>query len=146
MVKCCFDTGVLSVYFGKNIPDRIKIVNILQGVQASKNELHILSPVFSELFYHLCKIEGKEKARTKILSFKEIYPIQIIQMNDEILIRAGELKCQNRLVLSYNDCFSIAYCLINNISFHTTEKKLYKIPQIISNNPYVIDDYIKFIE
>jgi predicted nucleic acid-binding protein len=132
MQKICFDTGVLSIYFGKDIPERKKILSILEKIATMTYEVHILSPVFSEVFYHLCKIEGKIEARTKLLSFKELYSISTIQLSDDILLKAGELKCQNRSILSFIDCFSIAYCLLEQIAFHTTETKLREIPQIIS--------------
>ena len=91
-------------------------------------EVHVLSPASSEVFYHLCKIEGKSIARTKLLSFKELYSISTIPLNDDILLKAGELKCQNRSPYPLFDCFSIAYCLLEQIAFHTTETRLRQIP------------------
>jgi predicted nucleic acid-binding protein len=138
MPKNCFDTGALSIYFGRNIPDRSKILSILKSIKQGENEVHVLSPVIAELFYHLCKIEGKAAARTKILSFKALFPIHTIELTEDILFRAAELKCQHRNILSYVDCFSLAYCLLKNIAFHTTEKKLRELPNFISERIQII--------
>ena len=43
------------------------------------------------------------------------------------MIKAGLLKCQHAKVLSYNDCFAIAYALNKKFTFHTTEKGLKEI-------------------
>ena len=105
-------------------PNRKRVLTILEQIATMTCEVHVLSPVFWEVFYHLCKIEGKSIARTKLLSFKELYSISTIPLNDDILLKAGELKCQNRSLLSFINCFSIAYCLLEQIAFHTTENEI----------------------
>jgi predicted nucleic acid-binding protein len=133
MQKVCLDTGVVSLIFCKDPPDRTKIQKIFTGSLENQYEIYILSPIFSELFYHLCVINGKFEARTKILSLKKNYPINVVDISEDIFLYAGELKCKYRNLVSYIDCFCIAFCSLYKIEFHTTEKKIKKIPFEVQN-------------
>ena len=44
MQKICFDTGVLSIYFGKDVPDRKRVLTILEQIATITCEVHVLSP------------------------------------------------------------------------------------------------------
>ena len=97
---------------------------IFKGTLTNKYEIHVLKPVLSEVFYHLCIQKGAHYAKSRILSIKQLYPIVQISLDDDLINRTGQLKCQNRKNLSYIDCMSISYCMLNKIQFHTTEKKI----------------------
>ncbi|NMC04409.1 MAG: type II toxin-antitoxin system VapC family toxin [Candidatus Lokiarchaeota archaeon] len=43
-------------------------------------------------------------------------------MNQSLIIKAGELKCKHRNVLSLVDCIAIGHAMNNKPEFHTTEK------------------------
>ncbi|MHA1518941.1 MAG: type II toxin-antitoxin system VapC family toxin [Promethearchaeota archaeon] len=138
MQKVCLDTGIFGIYFGKDIPDRKKILKILEGSITKEYEIHVLRPVLSEVFYHLCLNKGQSFARSKIISLKFVYPIKQISLDDDLIAKTGQLKCQNRKNLSYIDCMSISYCLLNKIPFHTTEKKIKQIPNPLLNRLKIV--------
>ena len=89
---------------------------------------YILKPILIEAYYHLCKLQGIEIAKISIGSFIKKYPIELIGITNDLIFSAGKLKCQNRKKLSYNDALTIAFCLNNQVEFHTTEKRLKKVP------------------
>lgn len=138
MQKVCFDSGIFGIYFGKEVTDKIKVLQVFEGSLTNNYEIHVLKPVFSEVFYHLCLKKGKNYAASKILSIKEIYPLVQISLDDELINKTGQLKCQNRKNLSYIDCMSISYCLLNKIQFHTTEKKIKQIPILLIDKLKVV--------
>lgn len=121
----CLDTGILTLLFSKDTPQ--PIINLFKDIKENKLEAHILSPLLSEAFYHICKLIGKVAAEVKIGSFLNSYPVKVVNLNQSLIIKAGLLKCQHSKVLSYNDCISIAYALNKKYVFHTTEKGLGKI-------------------
>lgn len=79
-----------------------------------------------ESFFHLCKINGKEIAKITLLSFLEKYPLNLVEFDNNLIIQAGQIKCQHHNTLSYIDCMGIAIALNKNIPFHTTELNLKK--------------------
>jgi len=123
--QICLDTGVITLLYSKDTPQPIN--NLFKDIKEKKVEAHILSPIISEAFYHICKLSGKVAAETRIASFLNSYPLKIINLNQSLIIKAGLLKCQHPKVLSYNDCISIAYALNKKYVFHTTDKGLRKI-------------------
>ena len=116
------------MYFSQGSEARKKILQILKGSLERKYEIHVLKPVISEIVCKYCLIQGKEAARNEIFAFLKRYPFKEIPLDYSILFDTGILKAQDRIRLSYNDCFSIIYCVQNHIPFHTTEKKLKSIP------------------
>ncbi len=126
MKEGCLDTGVLGIYLSIN-PGK-KIQNLIQNIRKGLTKAFVLKPVLIEIFYHLCKIEGKEIASIKIAYLKSQIPFILVDLDDSLILKAGILKCQHRTSLSYIDCMSIAFCLNTNTTFHTTEKLIKKIP------------------
>ena len=118
--QICLDTGVITLLYSRDTPQSIS--NLFKNIRETKVEAYILSPIISEAFYHICKLDGKVAAETKIASFLNSYPIKLVNLNQSLIIKAGLLKCQYAKVLSYNDCFAIAYALNRKFTFHTTEK------------------------
>lgn len=127
MKKVCLDTGLFSIYFGQESPEKSKVTKIIKGSLSGEYEIHVLKAVLAEVFYHLCVVNGTAYARSRIKSLTSIYPIVQFSLNEDLIARTGQLKCQNRTNLSYIDCMSISYCLLNNIPFYTTEKKIKQI-------------------
>ena len=127
MDDACLDTGVVHLFLTKNCPGMV--INLMNRIKSGKTRACIVSPVISELFYHLCKVDGKEDAKIAVNSFLEQYPVHYIDLDKSMMLSTGVLKCQHRARLSYIDCMSIAYCLKNKVPFHTTEKKIKTIPQ-----------------
>ena len=126
MKEICLDTGVLGIYLSIN-PGK-KIQTLIQNIRKGLTKAFVLKPVLIEIFYHLCKIEGKEIASIKITNLKNKIPFNLVDLDDSLILKAGILKCQHRTTLSYIDCMSIAFCLNTNTTFHTTEKLIKKIP------------------
>ena len=127
--KSCLDTGVITLLYSKDPPS--SIINLFRAIKEKKIEAHIVSPIMSEVFYHICNLNGKVAAETIIATFLNTYPIKLVNLNQTLIIKAGTLKCQQYHLLSYNDCFSIAYALNKKLTLHTTEKNLGKaIPNL----------------
>lgn len=122
----CLDTGVLGIYFSKN-PNQ-KVRDLMASAQKGDITVYILKPVLVELFYHLCKLEGKEIASIKLTNLLKRQPFHFIDLDDSLILEAGILKCQHKTTLSYIDCMSIAFALNTNTTFHTTEKLIKNIP------------------
>jgi PIN domain nuclease of toxin-antitoxin system len=121
----CIDTGVLSIYFSKDITKEVS--DLIDKVKKGIVEAHILKPVLVEVFHHLCRVKGLDFAKTTIVSFMNQVPFKEIDLNTPLIIKAGTLKCQNPKKLSYIDCMCIAYALNMKIPLHTTEKTLNKL-------------------
>lgn len=124
--KAFLDAGFLTLFLAKNCP--VKIKELMSNIRAGSIEGHILAPVLVEVFYHVCKLDGIDEAKLAMMTLLKEYPLRVSEQNNSLVISAGVLKCQHKDTLSYTDCLSIAYCLNNKCTFHTTEKKLKKIP------------------
>ena len=133
--QICLDTGLITLMYSKDTPQPIK--QLFNNIKEKKIEAHVLSPIISEAFYHICKIEGKVAAETKIATFLNTYPVKLVNLNQSLIIKAGLLKCQHSKILSYNDCFALAYALNKKLTFHTTEKELKKILPNLKLTTYI---------
>ncbi len=123
----CLDTGPIVLFTGEN-PNE-KIVQLFSTILKKKKTAFVMKTTMIEVLNHLCLLQGKVMALTRLSELFEKYPLIQLDLNSHLIYKAGILKCQHRTALSYNDCISIAFCLTENISFHTTEKKLKKIPR-----------------
>ncbi|MEX2680280.1 MAG: PIN domain-containing protein [Candidatus Sigynarchaeota archaeon] len=120
------DTGVLSNYFSSARAASVKA--LMDEIRDGKSRGYILKPVLVEVFYHICSDAGLQAANAQVVNFIRNFPIVLVDIDEPLILHAGKLKCQHAAVLSYIDCMSIAYCLRENIEFHTTEKLLKAIP------------------
>ena len=125
MERICLDTGVLSILLSGNPTEKIQ--KLQKSAYSKKVECHILSPMLVETNWQLCKLKGIEIAKIAITSFVRKFPHVLVDLSENIILKAGMVKCQHRTTLSYNDCISIAYCLNTKMEFHTTEKTIQKI-------------------
>ncbi len=126
MPKACIDAGVLGIHFSDDPTQEVK--ELMDSVLTEKIIAYILRPILIEAYFHICKLKGVEVAQITIASFIQKYPVELVNITDDLIFSAGKLKCQNRKTLSYNDCLTIAFCLNNKAEFHTIEKNLKKIP------------------
>ncbi len=133
--KCCLDTGVITLLYSEEPPS--SITNLFKSIKEKRIEAHIVSPTMSEVFYHICNLNGKVAAETIIATFLNRYPIKLVNLNQTLIIKAGTLKCQHYHLLSYNDCFSIAYALNKKLTLHTTEKDLGKVLPNLKLKSYI---------
>ncbi len=121
----CLDTGMITLLYSKDTPP--SILQLFKNIMEEKFEAHVISPIMAEVFYHICKLSGKTAAETILATFLNTYPIKVVNLNQSLIIKAGLLKCQHTKILSYNDCFAIAYALNKKLTFHTTENDIGKI-------------------
>ncbi|MEX2680289.1 MAG: PIN domain-containing protein [Candidatus Sigynarchaeota archaeon] len=126
MNEICIDTGVLMIYFSKDPTP--KVSQLFKDCIDRKVDIHLLKPIIVETVKHLCKLNNIDQARTIILSFLNKVPVSLIDMDTSLAISAGVLKWQNNERLSTVDSIVIAYALNKKLPFHTTEKKLAKMP------------------
>ena len=121
----CLDTGMITLLYSKDTPQ--SIFQLFKNIKEETIEAHVLSPLMAETFFHICKLSGKVAAETILATFLNTFPIKLVNLNQSLIIKAGLLKCQYTKILSYNDCFAIAYALNKKLTFHTTEKNIGKI-------------------
>ncbi|OLS11983.1 MAG: hypothetical protein RBG13Loki_4392 [Promethearchaeota archaeon CR_4] len=133
----CLDTGVLSIYFSKNVTKEITL--LMTKIKLKQVEAHVLKPVLVEVFWHLCRVHGIDTAKSILLSFVNQVPIEQVELTLPLIIKAGTIKCQIPSGLSYIDCMCIAYSLNLKIPFHTTEKTLKTIPTFILQRLKVVE-------
>jgi len=126
MKEFCLDTGVISIFFSNNPTTQVK--NLMKEIQQQKISAYLPKPVLIEVFFHVCRNDGIENAKIALINFVKKYPLNLIEFDNNLIILAGQLKCQHRNKLSYIDCMGIALALNRKIPFHTTEKQLKKIP------------------
>jgi predicted nucleic acid-binding protein len=129
MKEICLDTGILTLFLEEKCSQQIE--HLLESIR--NNEIDAIFPksLLSEVYFHLCKKKGRDYASSKLISLLDKYPLHLMDYELDILIKAGELKCQNRDLLSYNDCLLLAICLIKKIPLHTTEDFQSKIPRAL---------------
>jgi len=126
--RACLDAGVIYLYYRKNAPEK---VNILINKINNQNILaYVPKTTLVEVYKHLCVTEGKNFATSCISSFQHNITAHYISLTSELILMAGQLKCQYRLKLSYNDCIALAISLQKKAKFHTTEKNLPKIKNL----------------
>jgi predicted nucleic acid-binding protein len=120
----CLDAGMVTQYYAQDCPSSISTVfnEITQG----KVQAFIPMVILTEAFYNMCKLNGKAAAEANLNNFMELLPVEIVQIERDIMFKAGALKCQFRRDLSYNDCTIIALSLNKKLLLHTTEKELKK--------------------
>jgi len=136
MNEICLDTGVISIFFSNNPTNQVK--NLMKEIQNHKISAYLPKPVLIEAFFHVCRNDGKENARITLVNFLEKYPLNLIEFDRNLIIHAGQLKCQHRNTLSYIDCMGLVIALNRKIPFHTTEKTLKKIPNNVLEKLKVI--------
>ena len=136
MKEICLDTGVISIFFSNNPTNQV--INLMKDIQQQKISAYLPKPVMIEAFFHVCKNDGKENAKIILITFLKKYPLNLIEFDNNLIIHAGQLKCQHRSNLSYIDCMGIAIALNRKIAFHTTEKKLKKIPHNVLEKLIVV--------
>lgn len=118
--KIFLDTGVITLFFAKDFPPAI--ARLKTQLAAGEVNGFTISPLLVEVFFQLCKLRGKDFARTCLRRVEDELLITRIEISRIIEGQAGELKCVYRTKLSYNDCIAIVCALQENIPLYTTEK------------------------
>ena len=129
MVKSIsLDTGPITLFFTRNHSKKIE--SLFGSIKTNQTKAYVIAPVLAEVYKHLCIAKGKDFASSSIVSFLNSFAIQVVSLKLSYIIRAGELKCSYRNILSYNDCFVLAFAIIRKYELHTTEKKFPSIPHL----------------
>lgn len=126
--QICLDTGPITMFLMENAPEKIN--TLFSSIKSEKVTAYIVPPILTEVYKHICEARGKEHAQKGMVIVLEQYPIQLVEINKSLIIKAGELKCQYRNELSYVDCFLLAFGIINKVEIHSTEKEFPKIPNL----------------
>ena len=124
----CLDSGILSLFFLKNTPK--EITSLMDSVKKEPEKTYIAKEIFIEVHKHLCLLRGNDFANSVLQSFFSTFNVNLVDLTQEIIAKAGKLKCQHRTKLSYNDCIAISISIQKGAIFHTTEKNLPKIPHL----------------
>ncbi|MCD6196354.1 MAG: PIN domain-containing protein [Staphylothermus sp.] len=130
------DTSVLVEYIIKKSPYRGIVEKLFQGSTSGKYELFINYLTLSETLYVVSKIykaagvsEPNEEALNYIMWLKK--KTKIIGIDENIALKAGELKKKLRLLLP--DCYVIATAMTLNAIplFRKLEKEMLSIENMI---------------
>jgi len=116
----CLDTGPITLYHLKDTPREVS--HLMSAIEQGVFTTYIPEIILVEVFYRLCLISGKSFAESSLRSFTNKFPLQILTVPEDIVFKAGELKCRYR-DLSYNDCVIAAWAMKLHAQLHTTEKK-----------------------
>ncbi len=82
----CLDTGVLSIYFSKDVTKDVS--ELITKIKQKQIEAHVLKPVFVEVFWHLCRIHGIDAAKSILVSFLNLVPIEQVELTLPLIIKA----------------------------------------------------------
>lgn len=126
MQKICIDTGVLTLIVSNK--ELVQINQLQNNLKNGNLEGYVLKPALCEVYSHICKVAGKDQAQQKTMGLLRKLNLISIDLDDSLILEAGQLKCQHRSSLSYIDCMIIGFCLNNQIELHTTEKNIKRIP------------------
>ena len=122
VLRICLDTGPITLHFTKDEPK--EITTLMNDIKQQKIKAYVISPILVEVFKHLCIAKGKSFAESSISALQKNYPFIFVSLSNDIILKAGGLKCQYRRILSYFDCLVIAYTLNEKLVLHTIEKDL----------------------
>lgn len=136
MEEIALDTYVFLDLFSGDSRFEGKVKTYMEKVMEGKIKAVISSGVFSELFYHVAKKWGVEKAEERI-AFITSYPnLTITPVNNEISILAGRLRYKYyrkppQREISYLDCIHLATAIFTNCKkFVTGDKDFEDIEEI----------------
>jgi predicted nucleic acid-binding protein len=122
--RVCIDAGIIMQYYARDCPENISA--LFDEIKKDKVKAFVPRIILVEAFFNICKSKGKAVAESSMNNFMETMPVEIIQVEKDIMFKAGALKCQFRHTLSYNDCTMIALALNRKLTLHTTEKEIKK--------------------
>jgi predicted nucleic acid-binding protein len=120
--RIVLDTGPITLYYSKKPP--FEIDNLMQTIKNGEVEAEVTSSVLVEFVNQICISKGREKAAQSLESFTAEVPVNVIQLDNDLIYKAGLLKCQFRGELSYIDCISITLAQRDHAILQTTEKEL----------------------
>ncbi len=126
--QICLDAGIITLHYARD--DLSQITALMKQIQEEQMTAYTVAPIFVESYNHLCQANGIIQTEEFLASFLNRYPIEIVPISADLIFKAGQLKCQYRSILSYNDCLIIALSLNNKLVLHTTEKNLPRIPNL----------------
>ncbi|MHA1490016.1 MAG: PIN domain-containing protein [Promethearchaeota archaeon] len=126
--RACLDSGPIYLYYRKNSPEKVNI--LMNKIKKQKIIAYVPNVILIEVFKHICVSEGKDFALSCLTSFQHNIKAQHVPLSSELILKTGELKCQYRTKLSYNDCVAIAVALQKKAKLHSTEKDFPKIKNL----------------
>lgn len=109
--KLVLDTGVIIEYIILKSPYRDKVARLFSRSSINKLKLYVSLITLSETLYivsRIYQVAGLENPNEEALNFIEWVKnrVQVIGIDEDIALRAGELKKQLRIALP--DCYVIA--------------------------------------
>ena len=135
MEKLVLDTSVLIEYILLRSPYRLLVTKLFEKALAKKLELYVNAVTLSEILYVASRIyraAGVEDPNRESLDFIEWIKsrARVVNIDENIALRAGELKKQLRIALP--DCYVIATAEYVNATplFKTLEEEM---KPVISN-------------
>ena len=130
MEEIALDTYVFLDLFSGDSRLEGKVKTYMEKVMEGKIKAVISSTVFSELFYHVAKKWGVEKADERV-SFITSYPnLRTEPANNEITVLAGRLRYKyykyKQREISYLDCIHLATAILTKCTKFVTGDKDFK--------------------
>lgn len=101
MTSYTFDTGVISLAFAKDE----RVLEFLRDVERRTAEGYVSAVNLSELFYHTCRVLGRETAVIRVRQVAQA--LRVVETDEDLTIRAGAYKCQDTGI-SLPDSYALA--------------------------------------
>lgn len=126
--KIVLDSYALIAYM-KEEPGWQKVRDVIWGGYKNKYEIFINCVNLGEVYYIVYKEFGAIIA-DRSLSFIKMWPINLVEVNEELAIVAGRVKAENRI--SYADAYTTATALVKRATVLTGDKEFREVESFIN--------------
>ncbi len=113
----------------ENGPGAERVEQILVGAQAHPNTVLISVMNWGEVFYNVWQHHGEEAARKAMADISRL-PLEVIPVEQEQALKAGEIKALHKL--SFVDCIAGALAELRNSILVTADRDFQKLSRRIA--------------
>jgi predicted nucleic acid-binding protein len=105
----------------------VKVTNILKDVRESQDIILYASVInIGEVYYITMRERGEEKAE-EVFSLLKRLPIQIIEADTDLTLKASKLKA--KYPVAYSDCFAASLAIEKDASVITGDPEFMKMEE-----------------
>jgi predicted nucleic acid-binding protein len=108
----------------ENGPGAERVERILAAADKQVNAVSMSVLNWGEVFYNVWQHHGEEAARSAIAELSRL-PIEIVAVDQEQALKAGEIKALHKL--SFVDCIAISLAELRNSTLVTADRDFQKV-------------------
>lgn len=108
----------------ENGPGAERVEQILAAADKQVNAVSMSVLNWGEVFYNVWQHHGEEAARSAIAELSRL-PIEIVAVDQEQALKAGEIKALHKL--SFVDCIAISLAELRNSTLVTADRDFQKV-------------------